>query len=261
MTEDQKSRRVASTAPAEPETNLQEIEEELERIIAEVSDRNETWEVDELETASESEEPFPEETESDEDLRDSLGNQLERLERTIEGQLEEQRRWMEEQVSGLKGAFDQVSGDGENREKLFNELHQMVSDYRDLFVLETIEKPILLDLLLLFDTIDRSLENLATAAEPALTADELMKSIRTELLEVLYRREVHPIEMTGREFDRRMQKIVGIDETDEENDGQQVTQVVRQGFLWRGKILRPQEIRVSRKRAAKPVDPGPTEEL
>jgi len=233
---------------SDSEGGANRMESELERIIAEVSEKTKGWDynVDPTPGLAEASEESFEETEFAEDSVEL--NHLERHFLATENRLLEEHQWMEQQVAGIRTAIEQLGGGGEKREQLYDELHQMIREYRELFILETVEKPILLDLLLLYDTINRCLESLAELPDIAESSLDKVRGIREELLEALFRRDVRRIELLEGEVDRRLQKVVGVRPPDENDEAGPAFMVVKDGFIWRGKALRPQEIIIRRPR-------------
>lgn len=231
---------------SDTDNNFSRMESELERIIAEVSEKTQGWDYN-IEPPSGM---AAAEDESFEDNDFAEGTvELGRLERhflATENRLLEEHQWMEQQIAGIRTAIEALGGSGEKKEQLYDELHQMVREYRELFILETVEKPILLDLVLLYDTINRSIASLAAVPEVPESSLDKVRGIRDELLEALFRRDVRRIELPEGEVDRKLQKVVGVRPLEDgEETGPTVT-VVKDGFIWRGKALRPQEVIIRR---------------
>lgn len=135
-----------------------------------------------------------------------------------------------------------------------NELHELRSELtalRDLFsrrlmndkqkaeLIQTLTaganfaciEPFLYDLILLLDRIDGS-------------DDELVQSVQEELMEILERRGVEKIEVAS-EFDPRLCKAVRVTESGEAAS-LRVAGVVRRGYTFAGRVVRPAEVIVSK---------------
>jgi len=143
------------------------------------------------------------------------------------------RRMLEEQVQREdlhKTAFDQ----------LYEELKQ----YKEDFVFQS-EKPLLLDLLLFYDSLNWFQQSLVKKEmSPDVIADSFQYLI-DEFLEVLYRRDVLPIE--GKDaFDRELQKAIKVVKTSDKSRDWDVEQVLKRGFTRAGKVLRAEEVVVYR---------------
>ncbi|MDQ2660138.1 MAG: nucleotide exchange factor GrpE [Verrucomicrobiota bacterium] len=133
-------------------------------------------------------------------------------------------------------------------QRLFNNLHQELTSYRDNFLRESLQKPFIRDLVMLFDdltSLKSQMENgVGTTkkgqATVALWSENLQNSIHG-LLEVLHRMEVNEIEPKEM-VDRGIHKVVSHEPAEfPEEDGQIVLRLKR-GFLWRDQVLRPEEV-------------------
>lgn len=132
--------------------------------------------------------------------------------------------------------------------RLFNSLHQELKDYRDNFLRDTLQKPFIRDLIVLFD----DLSSLASQLQSASASGEgrvgmvshwcenLENSIHA-ILEIMHRMEVNEIEPSD-VVDRTLHKVVSYEPADfAEEDGHIIVRLKR-GFLWRNQVLRPEEV-------------------
>ena len=132
-------------------------------------------------------------------------------------------------------------------QKLFDTLHAELLNYRDNFLHESLQKPFIHDLVLLFDDLTALSEQLGTAAEEqkkrghvSQWRDNLENAIHS-LVEILHRFEVKEVE--PREFlDRSVHRVVSHEPADFAEDDGRIVMRVRRGFLWRGKLIRPEEV-------------------
>jgi molecular chaperone GrpE (heat shock protein) len=131
-------------------------------------------------------------------------------------------------------------------QRLFDSLHDELLKYRDNFVHESLQKPFIHDLVHLFDDLSSLASQLRTAAEEkkrghvAQWRENLDNAIHA-LMEILHRFEVKEIEARDT-VDRTLHRVVSYEPADfQEEDGRIVARVKR-GFLWRGKIIRPEEV-------------------
>lgn len=120
-------------------------------------------------------------------------------------------------------------------DKQKNELIQTVTDAANYACIE----PFLYDLILLLDRIERE-------------KDEMVQSVREELMEILERRGVERIKVT-REFNARLNKAVRVTES-EDVASLQVVRIVRDGYTYADRVVRPAEVVVARPK--KPVPPA-----
>ncbi|MCB9697823.1 MAG: nucleotide exchange factor GrpE [Alphaproteobacteria bacterium] len=135
------------------------------------------------------------------------------------------------------------------REKAFDQLYDELKQYKEDFLFQA-EKPLLLDLLLFYDSLNWFQESLVKQEmSPDVIADSFQYLI-DEFLEVLYRRDVVPIEELEL-FDRTIHKAVKVVETDDDRSDQRVAQVLKRGFVRAEKQLRPEEVVIMRFRGRK----------
>lgn len=135
------------------------------------------------------------------------------------------------------------------REKAFDQLYEELRQYKEDFLFQA-EKPLLLDLLLFYDSLNWFQESLIKQEmSPDVIADSFQYLI-DEFLEVLYRRDVLPDEET-QVFDRRIHKAVKVAETDDEAADYRIAQVLKRGFSRSAKQLRPEEVVIFRHRGKK----------
>ena len=153
-------------------------------------------------------------------------------------------RLIEDQLAEL------VSRDG-TTQKLFDSLHAELLNYRDNFIHESLQRPFIHDLVLLFDDLTGLAKQLDTVADEqkrrgqvARWRDNLQNAIHA-LVEILYRFDVKEVE-TKETFDRAVHRVVCYEPTDCEQEDGQVMARVRRGFIWRGKLIRPEEVIVKK---------------
>lgn len=136
------------------------------------------------------------------------------------------------------------AGDTSREDKAFDQLYEELRQYKEDFLFQS-EKPLLLDLLLFYDSLNWFQESLVKQEmSPDVIADSF-QFLLDEFLEVLYRRDVVPTEPRER-FDMKTQRAVKAVTTSDESEHQLVDQVVKRGFTRGDKTLRPEEVIVKR---------------
>ena len=135
------------------------------------------------------------------------------------------------------------------KEKAFDKLYEDMRQQRELpNILDRNIKPLLTDLLLLYDNMKRfeiSLTRQQSSNSKTILQD--FKYLLDDLLETLYRQEVIPIEDDGSEkFNSKLHKATKTEATETQDEDFKIVDVDRQGFLWRDKVLRPQEVVIRR---------------
>jgi molecular chaperone GrpE (heat shock protein) len=187
----------------------------------------------------------------------SLNERLQRLEETVTTRMEKlssaepadlavQIRKMEEHIVALRNT-ESVN------QRLFDSLHKELIKYRDNFLHDSLQKPFLRDLLVLFDDLTMLSSQLQTTAEgsesngsesngskPGRWRENLENTIHS-LTEILHRMEVTEIE--PREMvDRAYHRVVSNEPADCAVDDGRIVMRVKRGFLWRHQVLRPEEV-------------------
>ena len=140
-----------------------------------------------------------------------------------------------------------IRSNGGMNQRLFDSLHDELLKYRDNFLHESLQKPFIHDLVHLFDDLTALSEQLRTASEGesgrghvAQWHDNLENAIHS-LVEILHRLEVKEIDAKEK-VDRSFHKVVSFEPADFQEDDGRIVMRVKRGFLWRGKLIRPEEV-------------------
>ena len=159
----------------------------------------------------------------------SLGQRLEALEETVVLKFETaQFQKIEQQLAFIRET-DSVN------QKLFDSLHAELISYRDNFVRDALQKPVIRDLVTLFDDLSKIC---AQTEESQLRAN--LENVLHFVIEIFHRLEVTEVE-TVELADRALHKVVGTEKTDTpEENGRNETRV-KKGCLGPGKGVGPAE--------------------
>ncbi|HZE58858.1 MAG TPA: nucleotide exchange factor GrpE [Chthoniobacterales bacterium] len=166
---------------------------------------------------------------------------LEKLEKTEQSDFAEQFRKMDENMAALRNT-ETVN------QRLFDSLHNEMIKYRDNFLHESLQKPFIRDLVILFDDLSGLLSQFQTAIEAnsgkrgplGQWRDNLENAIHS-LTEILHRMEVSEIE-AKETVDRALHKVISFEPADFAEEDGQIVMRVKRGFLWRDQVLRPEEV-------------------
>ena len=166
---------------------------------------------------------------------------LEKLENTEKDDFAEQFRKMDENMAALRNT-ESVN------QRLFDSLHDEMNRYRDNFLHESLQKPFIRDLVILFDDLSGLLSQFQTAIEAnsgkrgplGQWRDNLENAIHS-LTEILHRMEVSEIE-AKETVDRALHKVISFEPADFAEEDGQIVMRVKRGFLWRDQVLRPEEV-------------------
>jgi molecular chaperone GrpE (heat shock protein) len=132
-------------------------------------------------------------------------------------------------------------------QRVFDSLHDELLKYRDNFLHESLQKPFIHDLVMLFDDLTSLSDQLRTAAHEdnqrghiAQWRDNLENAVHS-LLEILHRFEVKEIE-PKEHVDRTLHRVVSYEPANFAEEDGCIVMRVRRGFSWRGKLIRPEEV-------------------
>jgi molecular chaperone GrpE (heat shock protein) len=185
----------------------------------------------------------------------TLGSRVHDLEITLENRLREiagsiptseafdfgeQLKRMDEQIGAIRNT-ESVN------QRLFDSLHHELISYRDNFLHESLQKPFIRDLVVLFDDLTALLAQMETAAKGEPDGDPVclwhnnLENTIHSIVEILHRLEVNEIEPKEK-VDRIYHRVVTYEPADFAEEEGRIVMRVRRGFLWRGKVLRPEEV-------------------
>ncbi len=132
-------------------------------------------------------------------------------------------------------------------QQLFDSLHAELLKYRDNFLHESLQKPFIHDLVYLYDHLNGLCEQLTSAAQEKAKRgrvsqwrDNLENAIHS-LLEILHRFDVREIEPRER-VDRAFHRVISFEPADFPEEDGTIVMRVKRGFVWRGKLIRPEEV-------------------
>lgn len=148
-------------------------------------------------------------------------------------------------------------------QQLFDALHHELKGYRDGFLLEVLQKPLVRDLVCLFDdmtTIHKQALDFANKQE-ARTDDPAGHARNTELLghlaqnvdhaidfllEIMSRMEVTRVENCDGKLDKKRQRAIAVELADSPEEDGEIVRSVKPGFAWRDRVVRPEEVIVKK---------------
>jgi molecular chaperone GrpE (heat shock protein) len=150
-----------------------------------------------------------------------------------------------ESIDALRAAIARRNaGDDALSQKAFDHLYEELKQYKDDFIFQA-EKPLLLDLLLFYDSVNWFQQSLINKEMSPDVIGDSFQYIIDELLEVLYRRDVLPMGIAER-FSRETQKVIKTVPAEAKNDDYRIHQVLKRGFTRGGRVLRAEEVVVKR---------------
>lgn len=126
------------------------------------------------------------------------------------------------------------------QQRAFDTLYDELRQYKEDFIFQA-EKPLLLDLLLFYDSLNWFQKSLVNKEMSLDVVADSFQYLIDEFLEVLYRRDVLPMESQKR-FDPKTQKAVKIEAAPQGVEDQAVAEVLKRGFTRGERVLRSEEV-------------------
>jgi molecular chaperone GrpE (heat shock protein) len=157
-------------------------------------------------------------------------------------------------IEGLQSLVDQKNG---LNQRMFDALHEELKGYKDGFLLESVHKPIIRDLISLYDdlsTIHRQMQDavLDAAKLPSAVANKLLERLKTMdtniehncefIVEVLARLEVSMLPVGSGKLDKQTQKAVAVEIAEDPDADGDIVRVAKRGFFRKGQVLRAEEV-------------------
>ena len=158
-----------------------------------------------------------------------------------------------QEVGGLRELLEQTTRRDEIQKQAFETLYEELRQYKEDFIFQA-EKPLLLDLLLFYDSLNWFQQSLLKQEMNPDVITDSFQYLLDEFLELLYRRDVLPMDSRTR-FDKRNQKAIKVLPTDDATLDYQVHEVIKRGFTRNSRTLRPEEVviwRLQNESAARP---------
>jgi molecular chaperone GrpE (heat shock protein) len=186
---------------------------------------------------------------------DAFVEKLQGLENSVLSKLENLAAQMEasraaafaEQFKKIDEQLTCIRSSESVNQQLFDSLHAELLKYRDNFLHESLQKPFIHDLVYLYDHLNGLCDQLSTAAQEkgkrsrvSQWRDNLENAIHS-LVEILHRFDVKEIEPRER-VDRAYHRVISFEPADFPEEDGTIVMRVKRGFVWRGKLIRPEEV-------------------
>ncbi len=142
---------------------------------------------------------------------------------------------------------------------MFEALHSELKTYKDTFLLESVLRPVIRDLISLFDDVSEIHRQLALAlttqeqrgslAGSALILFETVAAPANQLehnrdliLEMLERLDVTILPVGTGKLDKQTQRAVNVEYTEDPDQDHEVVKVIKRGFMWKDRVVRAEEV-------------------
>jgi len=157
-------------------------------------------------------------------------------------------------IDGLRSLLEQKNG---VNQRMFAALHEELKGYKDGFLLESVHKPIIRDLISLYDDLfaihGQMQETVVDAAKtPGIAGAALLERLKTMdmniehncefLIEVLARLEVTPLPVGTGKLDMVLQRALGVEIAEDPDEDGDIVRTLKRGFMWKGRVFRPEEV-------------------
>ena len=148
-------------------------------------------------------------------------------------------------------------------QQLFDALHQELKGYKDGFILEVLQKPLVRDLITLYDDlaeIHRQMEAVEKGLETGQEKNSIsapfcgrlkntgtnLDHVMHSLVEIMARMEVRILEPSTGKLNKTTQRAVSVVLADSDKEDGDILKSVKPGFMWRERIVRPEEVIVKK---------------
>jgi molecular chaperone GrpE (heat shock protein) len=175
---------------------------------------------------------------------------LQRIDKAAAESAEAQRS-IPQLVSSLEALLEQRNGVSQ---RMFDALHEELKGYKDGFLMESVLRPIVRDLISLYDdlsAIHRQMQECvrAAAANEQGSVNEQIKTIDTNIehhcgfvLEILERLEVTLMPVGVGKLDKKTQRAVALEPADSQEQDMTVVRTLKRGFVWKERVIRAEEV-------------------
>jgi molecular chaperone GrpE (heat shock protein) len=149
-------------------------------------------------------------------------------------------------IGQLEELFNQKLYDDHLKENIFKRLVEELSYYKENFVYENILRRIFGDLIRLFDRIGDTIEYSRQSDNIPQDITDNLVTFKEEIIEILRRQDVISIQKEMGKFDEEYQEAVGIEATDNPEENLLVARIVKNGFKYKKRLLRPEIVVVKK---------------
>lgn len=184
---------------------------------------------------------------------------LNKLDKAVDASAEAQHG-LPQLIAELRALLELKSG---VNQRMFDALHEELKDYKDDFLLESVHRPVIRDLITLYDDLVEIHRQMATAVVEATEAAELgpspqalmerMQTLATNIehkmdfiIEVLARLEVTPLLAGTGKLDKVTQRAVALESAETAEEDGDVVRSVKRGFSWKNRVVRAEEVVVKK---------------
>lgn len=148
----------------------------------------------------------------------------------------------DKKLNQLLKLFEEKILKDESKVKLFSNLYEDLTRYKEDFIFKNITKQIFMNVIYLFDRVDDLLKDSEKTQFQPEDLIAYLKSFRNEIIQTLKKQDVNIIEKKTEKFDPNFQDAKVSNPVSDPKEDQKIIEVLRKGFTYQDKILRPEEI-------------------
>lgn len=152
---------------------------------------------------------------------------------------------LDAEFSYFKEVFEERLKYDSAKEEAFDYLYKELDDLKKNAAFDQV-RPLYIDLILLFDRIESIRKDIDLSSPSTISLPETFKTLNDELLEILLRRGVELIKTSAGPFNPKCQQAIATQPTSLESEDSLVASVVRRGFRYGDRIIRPEEVVVNK---------------
>ena len=159
--------------------------------------------------------------------------------------VEEKINILDERLQNIETTINKQAEKENNLQLLLDNVHEERTKYRDNFFTDKFQKPLIKDIIQLHDNVTTRI----TTSETEETINEL-NFVRQNLLSILERMNVETYEnyfepdIYPRKRNLKLHKIIEIIDTDKPENNNFVSEIIKEGFMWNEKVIRPQNVKI-----------------
>ncbi|SHF08898.1 GrpE protein [Seinonella peptonophila] len=143
--------------------------------------------------------------------------------------------------ASLVHLFERRLSYDKTKEMAFDRLYQEMEELKQEQTFNEL-RPLYIDLILLIDRMEQIEFDLEENGAASPEVENIMVTLKNEVLEILYRRGVEQIEHTPEYFDPTFQKVVDTEPTYNPSEDNLVVGIRRDGYRFQDMVLRPEEV-------------------
>ena len=147
-----------------------------------------------------------------------------------------------DQIAELSQSNKELSGRMAYKDEAIIRMQKRLEEYeKDL--LKSIKEILIKDIILFYDSLAKFSKKFEPLGANNEDFSQEIKLLQDELLDILFTQNVELIACkTNQKYDRNYQKVIRTEPTDNEDEHEIITQIIRDGFIWNENILRKQEV-------------------